>query len=327
MLQTIRDRLTGPLLWAIIAVLFVPFAFFGIQSLQNGGGGTDPTLVEVGDAKITQSQFHNAYEQRYRELQQRMGENFRADQVPQAQMRQEVMQQLIQDLVLKQYTRDVGYRIDDAGLRRYLETMPYFQENGQFSSNQYKSVLASVGQTPEQFEASLRQNLPIDQLRDTVLQTAFVVPRAVDASWKLDHQERTFSYVTFQPAKYLASVNVSDDQIKQRYEQKKDSYKAPERIKLSYVELALDQLPKAAAPSAEVLKTIYDARKAALFSSPEQRRASHILIAFGADKNASKQKAEDLYNKIKGGADFAELAKANSDDPGSKVKGGDLGWI
>ena len=76
MLQTIRDRMTGPILWGIVGILIVPFAFFGIQSLQ-GGGGADPTVAEVGGVKITQSQFRNAYQQAYQELQQRLGENFR----------------------------------------------------------------------------------------------------------------------------------------------------------------------------------------------------------------------------------------------------------
>ncbi|WP_029920649.1 SurA N-terminal domain-containing protein [Nevskia soli] len=326
MLQTIRDRMTGPILWGIVGVLIVPFAFFGIQSLQSGGGA-DPTVAEVGGVKITQSQFHGAYQRAYQDLQQRMGPDFRADELQQNQLRDNVLKSLVQDLVLQQYTRDTGYRIDDAGVREYLEAMPYFQENGHFSADRYRSALSSVGQSPEQFEARVRQQLPVEQLRGAVLDSAFITPREGEAAWKLQRQQRVFSYVKFEPAKYLASVTVSDDQVKQRYEQKKDSYKAPERIKLAYVELALDQLPKAAAPSADVLKAIYEARKAGLFSTPEQRRASHILIAFGADKDAAKKKADDLYDKIKAGADFAELAKANSDDPGSKNKGGDLGLV
>ena len=326
MLQTIRDRMTGPILWGIVGVLIVPFAFFGIQSLQSGGGA-DPTVAEVGGVKITQSQFRNAYQHAYQDLQQRLGENFRADELQQAQLRDNVLKGLVQDLVLQQYTRSTGYRVDDAGVREYLEVMPYFQDDGHFSKDRYIGTLKSVGQSPEQFEARLRQQLPIEQLRGAVLDSAFITPREGEADWNLLHQQRAFSYVKFDPAKYLPTVTVSDDQVKQRYEQKKDSYKAPERIKLAYVELALDQMPKPTAPTSEELKTVYDAHKASLFSTPEQRHASHILIAFGADKDAAKKKAEDLYAKIKSGADFAELAKANSDDPGSKNKGGDLGMV
>src|SRR5581483_10579459 len=326
MLQTIRDRMTGPVLWAIVGILIVPFAFFGVQSLQGGGGG-DPTVAEVGGVKITQSQFQREYQARYQELVQRMGPNFRADEVPRAQLRDDALKNLVQAEVWNQYTHDTGYRIDDAGLRAWLEAMPYFQDKGRFSADRYKAVLSSVGQTPERFEAAQRQQLPQEQLRGAVLDSAFVTPREDEAAWKLLHQQRVFSYVKFDPAKYQSAVTVTDDQIKQRYEQKKDGFKAPERIKLAYVELALDELPKATPPTPDVLKAIYEARKAALFSTPEERRASHILIAFGADKDAARKKADELYAKIKGGADFAELAKANSDDPGSKGKGGDLGWV
>ncbi|MBV8061988.1 MAG: SurA N-terminal domain-containing protein, partial [Nevskia sp.] len=326
MLQTIRDRVSGPILWGIIGVLIVPFAFFGVQSLL-GNGGSDPTVAEVGGVKITQAQFQAEYRQRYQELVQRMGPNFHADEIPQAQLREAALKNLVEREVMRQYTRDTGYRLDDAALRAYLESMPYFQDKGQFSAERYHAMLASVGQTPQNFEAQTRQQLPLEQLRGAVLDSAFITPRQSEAAWKLQHQQRVFSYVKLEPAKYQGAITIGDDQIKQRYEQKKDSYKAPERIKLAYVELALDELPKATPPSADVLKAIYEARKAALFATPEQRHASHILIAFGADKDAAKKKADELYAKIKAGADFAETAKANSDDPGSKGKGGDLGWV
>jgi len=326
MLQTIRDRMTGPVLWGIIGVLIIPFALFGIQSLQ-GSGSADPTVAEVGGVKITQSQFRNAYQRAYQELQQRLGENFRADEVQQAKLRESVLKSLVQNLVMEQYTRSVGYRVDDAGIREYIEAMPYFQDAGHFSADRYRATLTSAGQSPEQFETQLRERLPVEQLRGAVLNSAFVTTHESVAAWKLQHQQRVFSYVKFDPAQYLPAIVISDDQVKQRYDQQKDSYKAPERVKLAYVELALDQMPKAAAPGTDALKSIYEARKASLFSTPEERRASHILIAFGADKDAAKKKADDLYAKIKAGADFAELATANSDDTGSKGKGGDLGWV
>src|SRR3546814_9739793 len=102
---------------------------------------------------------------------------------------------------------------------------------------------------------------------------------------------------------------------------------APERIKLAYVSLSLDALQTAAAPSADVLKVLYDAEKQGRFTTAEERKARHILIKFGADKSAAKKKAKDIETQLKGGADFAALAKADSDDTGSKLKGGELGWL
>jgi peptidyl-prolyl cis-trans isomerase D len=327
MLQTIRDRVSGPVVWGILGFLILIFAIWGIGVQRFMDGGTDPTVAEVGGVKITQSQFRSAYERYYAQLRQLQGDSFNADELHQAQMREAVLKNLVQDLLLKQYARKVGYRIDDAALREYLQVLPYFQDNGHFSAERYRSVLASIGQSPQQFETQQRQQLAIEQMRGAVLNSAFITPLQAQAAWQLEHQSRVFSYVVFDPAKEISAVSVSDDQVKQYYEQHKNDYRTPERVKLAYVELALDQLPKAAPPGADALKLIYDAEKSSLFSTPEERRARHILIAFGADKESAHKKAEALYQQLKAGADFAELARKNSDDPGSKDKGGELGWV
>lgn len=326
MLQIIRDRMTGPILWAIIGIICLPFAFWGVQRFE--GGGTDPILAKVGSVKITQSQFRNEYEGAYRQLVQQMGPGFDASKIDQNALRDKVLQGMVDKLLLKQYARQAGYRMDDAALRDYLESIPYFQDNGRFSAERYKAVLTSLFHvTPEQFEADRRQALPVEQMREAVLESAFVTTAQAATAWRLAHQQRVFSYVKFEQAKYLTAASVSDAEVQKRYEQNKASYQAPERIKVAYVELALEQMPKAAAPADDVLKEIYESRKATLFSTPEERHASHILIAFGADKAAAQKKAQELYDKARNGADFAALAKDNSDDPGSKGKGGDLGWV
>jgi peptidyl-prolyl cis-trans isomerase D len=327
MLQIIRDRMTGAVLWIVIGTICLPFAFWGVERFETGG--TDPVIVKVGDSKITQSQFRNEFEGAYRQLEQQMGPAFDASKIDQAAMREKVLKDMIDKVLLKQYARSAGYRIDDAGLRAYLESVPYFQDNnGQFSADRYKSVLAgALHTTPEVFEADRRDKLPVEQLHQAVLESAFVTPAQTSARWRLSKQQRVFSYVRFDQARYLPTVQVSDDQVKQRYEQNKGAYQAPERIKLAYLELSLDDMPKTAPPADSVLREIYDSRKTTLFSAPEERRASHILVAFGADKAAAQAKAQGLYAKLKAGADFAALAKQNSDDPGSRDKGGDLGWI
>ncbi|MDB5985749.1 MAG: hypothetical protein JWR16_802 [Nevskia sp.] len=335
MLQTIRDRLTGPIVWVIIGLISVPFAIWGIQSFETGDsdpvvatvGGTGVLGLHFGGVDITQGQFRNEYEQYYRRLQSLQGENFRADQIDAVKTRDLVLKGMISRIVFDQYTRKAGYRLDDAALREFLETVPQFQENGRFSAQRYRDVLLQNSATPESFEALQRDRLPKEQLRDVVLDSAFVSAEESRQAWRLAHQQRSYSYVTLPSAKYAGSVEVTDAQIKQSYEDNKTRYQAPERIKLTYLELDIAAFPPATAPSTEILKAMYEAQKASAFSTPEERRASHILISFGADKSASKAQAQALYDKIKQGADFADVAKQNSDDPGSKNKGGDLGWI
>src|SRR5688572_30828066 len=112
MLQDFRDRLTGPFVWVIVGIIVVPFAFFGIDTFRDGGA--DPTLAKIGDQKITQSQFRAGYEQRYRQLQNLMGENFRPEMIDQNRFRQTVLDDMIQESLLRQHVKNAGYRASDA---------------------------------------------------------------------------------------------------------------------------------------------------------------------------------------------------------------------
>lgn len=325
MLQSIRDNLTGPIVWVVIGLITVPFAIWGVESFFTGG--TDPTVAKIGGVKITQSQFSGAYENRYRQMQQLYGESFRADMIDPAKLRESVLDDLVQESVLRQSARSEGYRASNAAVREYIESIPAFQENGRFSAKAYRAAVSRSGQSAERLEAQLREGMMIEQMREAVQATAFVTPVEVTAAERLARQQREFASVKIDPTRYAGAVAITDEQIKQRYDERKDSFQAPERIRLAYLELALDQLPKATTPGPEILKPVYEAEKASRFTTPEQRKASHILVSFGADKDAAKKKAEDLYAQLQKGADFASLAKANSDDTGSKNNGGSLGVV
>lgn len=325
MMQQIRDSLNGPLIVGVLlAIIGVPFAFSGIQGYFQSDA--NPAIAEVGDSEITQDQLRRAYDQRYRQLQQLLGENFRADQINPQRMRESVLQDMVQDALLRTQAKDSGFRASDAALRDYLTVVPAFQDNGKFSTERYKQLLAQNGYTTDSFEAQQRDTLVVDQLRDAVLGSSVATADEAALAARLAKQERDFGYIQFDSSKYLPKVEVTAEQVAARYEERKASLQAPERMKLSFVELAQSKLPKADAPSADVLKTLYEAEKSR-FTTSETRRASHILVNFGADKAAAKKKIEDLSAQIKAGGDFAEVAKASSDDTGSKDKGGDLGVI
>ncbi|MES2885757.1 MAG: SurA N-terminal domain-containing protein [Pseudomonadota bacterium] len=324
MLQTIRDRMSGPIVWAIIGLIAIPFAFVGIETFQ--GGGADPTVAKVGDQKITTAQLEAAYQQRLQRLQQMMGENFRSDMIEPTRFREGVLQEMVQETALQQHAAKVGYTASDAAILDSIRAIPAFQKDGQFSAERYREALAAQGMQAEGFERQLRQGLSIDQIRDGVLASAFVTPAEAAAAWRLARQERVFSTVTFKAADYEATVVITDADIAKQFAARGESYKAPERLKLKVVEFDIAKLPEAPAPEAALLKTLYDADVKA-FSTPEERRARHILIAFGADKAAALKKAEDAKARLDAKADFAALASELSDDPGSKGSGGDLGWV
>jgi peptidyl-prolyl cis-trans isomerase D len=325
MLQTIRDRLTGPIIWVVVILIVVPFAFWGIQSFR--GGGTDPTVAEVAGIKITQSQFRREYEQQYQQFAQMMGEHFNPEMLNTPRFRKGVLDRMIEDTALREYAHDAGYRTADAQLLDQIRAIPAFQKDGAFSADAYRQALAARGQTPEGFEAQVRNGLTTEQLREALTGSAFVGAGSVTVQRTVEHEKRSFDYARIEPAKFLAQVQVTDAQTHAEYDAHKDRYQSPERVKLAYVELALDKLPKPATPSADVLKAVYEAQKSTRFSTPEERHAQHILITFGADKEAARKKTAELVAKLRQGGDFAAVAKAESDDPGSKTAGGDLGWV
>ena len=325
MLQAIREKVVGWVIWVVLVLVGIPFAFWGVDSFFLGGG--DPVVAKVGDQKIYQSQFRNAFENRYQQLQQMMGENFRPEMFDKKRFEKIVMDDLTQESMMRQYTHEAGYRANDAVLLDAIGAIPAFQKDGKFDAETYNQALKNVGRNVATFEKDLRNSIEQDQLRESVIETAFVTPAEAQAAYKLQNQERWLSYALFEASKYRDKVSLTDEQVKAKYETAKSQYMAPERIKLAYVELSADSLPKAVPPTDEVLKVLYDAEKDSRYTTTEERKARHILINLGTDKNLSQKKIVDLATKLKAGADFAQTAQANSDDSGSKAQGGDMGWI
>jgi peptidyl-prolyl cis-trans isomerase D len=323
MLQFFRDRLTGAMVWVFAALIIVPFAFWGVESFRGGGG--DPTVADVGGVKITQSQFHGAYQQRFAQLQELMGE--RAAQIDTDRLRTEVLNAMVEETALRQFARQAGYRASDVELIEQLREIPAFQENGKFSQSAYTALLARRGQSAQQFETLMRNGLVLQQLQDTLSSSHFEVDEAVKLLYRIEHQQRSFDYVRIDPAKFLDAVEITDAQLHAEFDAHAELYRSPERVKLQYVELAIDKLGEAPTPAKDVLKAIYDEKRLSMFATPEERHARQLLVAFGADKEAAHKKAEALADQLKKGGDFAALVKEKTDDLGSKASGGDLGWV
>ncbi len=326
MLQSIRDSLTGWVVWFIVGLISIPFVFVGIESFRTGS--RDPVVAEVGDVEITQGQFRAAYEQRYQQLRNMLGENFRADLFDTAQFRQSVLDDMAQEALLRQYADQEGLRATDAAVFTYISTVPSFQREGRFSAEAYREVLARQGYTPDRFEAQLRNALAIEQLRLGVLESGFVTEGLARSTYALTEQRRSLAYVEVPAARYRPEIDAQLDEaaIAARYEETLAQYRAPERLKLAYVVLDREALPAGEAPEDDVLKVLYDAEKAR-FVTPGERKARHILINFGADKAKARERADALKQQLDDGGDFAALAQAESDDVGSRDAGGDLGWV
>jgi peptidyl-prolyl cis-trans isomerase D len=204
---------------------------------------------------------------------------------------------------------------------------PQFQVDGKFSKDRYNAVVRASGLTESQFEAELQSGLLIDQLRNAVVESAFVAPYELDRRYAMEKQEREIDYALIAASSFEATTTITDEQVKKWYDQNQDKYLLPETVNLQYIELTREHAESGIQVTEPALKEYFEQVKDR-FTTQERRHGRHILITVGegVDDAAAKQKAEELTAKAKAGADFAQLAKDNSKDPGSAQQGGDLGW-
>lgn len=322
MLQSLRDRTSGLVAWFIVGLLIIPFAFFGIE--QFATGNPDPEIATVGDEEITMREFRNAYNQRYQRLIQMLGEDFDVSQLDQAALREGVLESMIQEKARLQYAERRGWRTSDQAVVDFLRSVPAFQQDGRFSSERYRQLLAQQGMDPQRYERQLREGLRAEQLRNAVVNSAFVVPKEAERVDALRGQRRDFDYVRVPVSRYLGESEPEEAAVREAYEAERDRWQVPERVRLAYLEIDRENLaseqPK---PEESVLRRIYEAEAESRFSEPERRRVRHILV----EGEGARAKLEEAAQRIADGADFGEVAAELSEDPGSAEEGGSLGWV
>ena len=321
MLQTIRDKITGWVAGLFLGAIAVVFVFWGIDFQSSSAA----FAAKVDGERIPVETVRRAWQQRQSQLQQMLRNELPPEMAKSQQTA--LLDQFIQQTLLTQRANEFGYMVSDEALARRVMEIPQFQVDGKFSADRYNGLLRSSGTSETQFEADLQAELLLDQLQSGVVESAFSVPYELERRYSLEKQQREVDYALIATSDFLASANITDEQIQKYYEENGSAFLLPETVDLHYIELTRQQAESKVDVSEQALKDYYDQVKER-FESPERRKGQHILITAtdGLDDAAAQKKAQELTDKAKGGADFAQLAKENSKDPGSAAQGGDLGW-
>ncbi|MCU8021298.1 MULTISPECIES: SurA N-terminal domain-containing protein [unclassified Shewanella] len=327
MLEKIRDGSQGVIAKGILVLVILSFAFAGVSSYL--GSTTDVPAAEVNGDKITKAELEQAYQSERSRMEQQLGEMFAAlsaDEKYLQSIKQSVLERLVADKLIDQAAKAMGLRVSDEQIVAAMRAEPAFQTDGKFDNDRYQAILRQLGYQPQTFRDMMRVDMTRRQLTAALVGTEFVLPGEAKQLAELQGQTRDVRYVIVDSAPFLATAVVTDEQVKNYYDANQGQFMSPEMVSLEYVELNAADFAKNNPVSDEEAQTYYEEHKAQYVSN-EKRLAAHILVMPGNDEAAAKAKAEDLAKQLDSGADFADLAKANSDDTLSAEQGGKLDWF
>jgi len=328
MLESIRNHAQGWMAKLILALITIPFALWGIDSYFSSGGKSE-SVAEVGNSSITRQAFSEAIKEQTDMMRQAQGEGFDPAVADTREFREQVLKRLTEEEAMLQEARSVRLQVPDSQLASVLQQLTPFQEDGKFSAERYKRVLAQRGYTPAYFEYRLRRDITLEVQQQPTIAATMVPATSIDLAAKLAGQRREVSTSDISPASLASQVKINDQDIEAYYQAHKSDFTESEAVKVEFAILSLDDIANSISVTDKQVQD-YFAANAAKFGPPEERTASHILIsAAEGDANARKQaraKAEAILAAIrKAPGTFADVAKRESQDQGSAQAGGSLG--
>lgn len=338
MLQSIRDKSSGWIAKLILLAIILVMAMFGLQQTLSpsmqiyAAKVTVPgKFMGIGEKteEISVDDFRRRFDLTRQQQRQQQGEAFNAEAFEKPENKRKVLEQMVDEAVMRLGAQQAGITVSDAMVQEAILKIPAFQVDGKFDKSRYLLTLQGEGYTPSLFENMMRQDLLTRFVVTEYINSGYASASEGDALIKLSEQKRNINYIEV-PLPAL-NLEVSDVDLKKWYDGHKSSYRTEETVTIEYVELDQSAAQADLIVDESVLRQRYEEQKAQ-FGTPEQRVASHILVAVaeGADAAAdaaAKAKATALAKQAQANpASFAQLA-ASSDDLASRDAGGDLGPI
>jgi peptidyl-prolyl cis-trans isomerase D len=331
MLDRMR-RHKGWLKWSLALVVLAFIVFYIPDFLDQGSGGPSPNeeVARVGDERITASAFRRAYYSQLEAYRRAYGGSINEDLLRQMGIERQILQQLIDERAAMAEAERLGLTVTNQEVAQRIYAMPAFQDNGTFAGRQvYEQVLRMQRPplTTAEFEDNLRRALLVEKLRAAVTGWVAVSDAEVEREYRRRNEKVKLDLVVFSADQLRGEMKVSDSELTAYFDKNKERYRIGETRKIRYLLVDVDALKaKTVVPPGDVERSYQ--QNLAQYQTPEQVRASHILFeTAGQDEAAVRAEAERVLKQVKGGADFAALAKQHSDDEASASQGGDLDYF
>ena len=315
MLSAIRNKSKGWVAYVVVGFITIPFALFGIQDYVSGSSNASIATVDGEDIDI--NIYYQELNTQQRNLQQQLGAAY-SQEIDNA-LKQTLIDSMINEKLVENFASSLDIVTLDDEVRSVIEMNQAFQVDGEFSEDRYSQLLRLNSYSPAGYEIAQSRALTRDQIKRNLSSSAFMSSTQIKQLNDLASQEREVSYIALNTKDYESQVSVSQSEISDYFNENRSSFIESRKVKVDFVELSLEDMQEPANPDEETLQSLYD-DNSELYTNSERRRAQHILIE-------SEEIAKDLLDQINQGADFTELAIANSKDTSSNEKGGDLGFF
>ena len=321
-----RDKVVRIMLGGLLLVVALSMLTYLVPSYNMGGGDSDQVVAQIGKDAITVP-----------EVQQAVQMQLRGRQIPPELLPHYVPQfinSMVTERALAYEATRLGFKVSDEDLAGAIkQTLPQLFQDGKFAGKDaYANMLSQQNLTIPQFEEEMARQVLITKLRDVALEGTIVTPQEIEQEYKQRNDKVKLQYVKISGDKYRSEIQVTPDELRKSYETNKPIYQVPEKRDLGIVIIDQAKLEQTIQPTDADLLRVYTENKDS-YRLPERVNVRHILLKTN-DKDPKsdatvKAKADDLVKQLRAakGANFAEMAKKYSDDPGSKDKGGEYDGV
>lgn len=323
MLEFIREKRRSKFVILILGVIILVFVFWGMT--PQGDGVNNPAVAIVDGVEIPADVYARSFQAQARQIPKELIEAMN--------LRQEVADMLVNRLLVLTAAKRDGIKVSKQEVQDNILADPTFHDDGAFDFDFYIGLLNSNRIKEEDYEANIRDEIRIQKMTAKVTAGVTVIETEARELFEREERQVALDYVQIEAKDFEASVKATDLDITKYYELNKQAFMRPTEVKAVYAYIDKAELAKTVSVAGEDVKAFYE-KNIVRYQKPIEFKASHILVKpdaansdqVKADEDA-RTKAEGLLEELKGGADFAAMAKEHSEDTGSGAKGGDLGYF
>jgi len=330
MLKFIRRNASATWVKVLFGLLAAVFIYWGVEVGLTGTSRYN-AVAKVNGKPITEKDLERAEEnvrQFYRTL---YGEQFRPELLQGMDIRGQALDRLIRTELMYQEAQRLGLEATDEEVRNFIAKMDTFRPEGRFDREFYLRVLRANRLTPAEFEESVRRDILVNKLQGIVLAGVQVSEDDLRQRFRYEKEQVRVAFVEFDATKLVNEVELAPGEAEKYFEDHKEEFREPERVRVEYIAYPIEKFLARAEVSDADIQAYYEKHEEE-YRLPERVHARHILFrvdpkATSEQKESIRKRAAEVLEKARQGEDFSQLAQKYSEDPGSGPQGGDLGFF